>query len=379
MRIVYVLTSLGVGGAERQVLSLADRMSARGHAVALLVLRPRDPDDCATSHQVVHLNLRKTPTGLMAGLWRGARFLHAFRPDLVHSHNFHGNMLARLLTVAYQRAPLVATIHNVYEGGWLRMLAYRITDRRTALTTAVGHAAAERYIGLKAVSRSRCVVLTNGIDTVKFAADFARRLRMRSELEVMDEFVWLAAGRVVPAKDFPNLLHAFACVRKAQPHAKLFIAGSHAAGGRFAAFAVHHGSMKGVRWLGPRRDMPDIFDAADAFVLSSAWEGMPLVLGEAMAMKKPFVATDVGGVRELAGNCGSIVPSADSTALAEAMLSVMRLSAETRLVMGRAARERIVTSFNLDARADAWESLYASVIRKEPIASTPWFEALGLQ
>jgi glycosyltransferase involved in cell wall biosynthesis len=59
-----------------------------------------------------------------------------------------------------------------------------------------------------------------------------------------------------------------------------------------------------VRWLGLRRDMPALLDAADGFVLSSAWEGMPLAVGEAMAMEKSVVATDVGGVRELMGDTG---------------------------------------------------------------------------
>ncbi len=121
-------------------------------------------------------------------------------------------------------------------------------------------------------------------------------------------------------------------------------------------------SQEHVRWLGLRRDMPALLDAADGFVLASAWEGMPLVLGEAMAMEKPVVATDVGGVRELVGDAGTLVPAKDPEALAEAMLATMRQSREERARMGRAARERIVHQFSMDAAADWWEALYRKLL-----------------
>ncbi len=90
-----------------------------------------------------------------------------------------------------------------------------------------------------------------------------------------------------------------------------------------------------VRWLGLRRDMPALLDAADGFVSASAWEGMPLAVGEAMAMEKPVVATDVGGVRELVGDAGVLVPARDSEALAEAMMATMQRSGEEREQTGR--------------------------------------------
>jgi len=117
-----------------------------------------------------------------------------------------------------------------------------------------------------------------------------------------------------------------------------------------------------VRWLGLRRDMPAQLDAADAFVLASAWEGMPLAVGEAMAMERPVVATDVGGVRELVGDAGLIVPARDFAALAGAMTSTMGQSGEEREEIGRSARERILRHFSVDAAADAWERLYRELL-----------------
>ncbi len=100
---------------------------------------------------------------------------------------------------------------------------------------------------------------------------------------------------------------------------------------------------------------------------------MPLAVGEAMAMEKPVVATDVGGVRELVGDTGVLVPAANSEALAEAMnLQRCGESGEERAAQGRAARERVLRHFTVDAAADRWEALYRELLaRKSPGDSTP--------
>ena len=175
---------------------------------------------------------------------------------------------------------------------------------------------------------------------------------------VGDEFIWLAAGRVVTAKDYPNLLRAFAQVRAKSPQSQLWIAG--AAEDALATQALSGEWGASVRWLGLRRDMPALLDAADGFALASAWEGMPLVVGEAMAMRKPVVVTDVGGVRELVGDSGVIVPAKNAERLAEAMLGLMQLSLDDRLKMGNMESVQIRDTFSMDAKADAWESLYQS-------------------
>ncbi|MGD0478818.1 MAG: glycosyltransferase [Terracidiphilus sp.] len=368
MRIVTVLTSLGVGGAEKQALAVAERMARRGHDVALLVLMPRLPQEWPATLPVVHLDIRKNPASVVAGFRRGRHFLREFRPDVVHSHSFHANMLARLLTIGVPRAMVVSTVHNVYEGGWMRMMAYRLTDGLSERTVAVSQAAADRFVRLKAIPKHKCSVRTNGIDTQEFVPDAARRAATRAAMGADSSFVWLSAGRVTPAKDFPNLLRAFQLARKEQPDAELWIAGAPAdarlvvaADGtsrHYFGMAGEKGLHERVRWLGLRRDMAALLDAADGFVLASAWEGMPLVLAEAMAMEKPVVATDVGGVRELVGDRGVLVPAKNSGALAEAMLATMRRSREERAQQGRAARERILSRFSIDAAADWWEELY---------------------
>ena len=364
MRIAYMLTSLGRGGAERQVIALAERMAARGHHVVLVVLKPDETHEWPTSLEVIRLGMRKSLASIHYGLAGAHRFLRGFHPDLVHSHTFPANMAARLLHVYGSAPAVISTIHNVYEGGWRRSALYGLTDGLAIHTTAVSDAVAQRLVKLGTVPRSKCSVITNGIDLAEFAPAPQRRIAARSQLNAVDNFIWLAAGRVVPAKDYPNLLRAFARVRSASRQTRLWIAGdaNTPKGERMQDLAEGIGISDAVHWLGLRDDMPSLLDAADAFVLSSAWEGMPLVVGEALAMEKPVVATDVGGVRELIGNAGVVVPPKDSAALEDAMLRVMRMPEDQRNALGKAARERIRQRFDINAKAQEWDALYSHVL-----------------
>ena len=383
MRILYVLNSLGMGGAEKLTLALGEQMEKRGHNVALLVLLPRVTEEWPTHLDRRYLNIRRSPPGFFVGFERARRFADQFQPDLIHSHSFHANIFARLLKIFALRPVVISTIHNVYEGGWLRMLAYRLTDGLSRQTVAVSDAAAERFVELKAIPAHKCRVLVNGVDTSEFAPDAGRRAVVRTTMGASSsappdplipqspeftasgpasecEFVWLATGRVAPAKDYPNLLRAFARVRASGLDARLWICGE-PAGLHLSSLQSLAAELKlgdSIRWLGLRRDMPAMLDAADGLVSASAWEGMPLAVAEAMAMEKPVVATDVGGVRQLVGDAGILVPAQSPGALAEAMLGVMQERNEQRHALGRAARQRIASMFSIKAAADRWEALY---------------------
>jgi len=246
----------------------------------------------------------------------------------------------------------------------------RRADRRPVNSNAVACGAsalggAGRSISAGAVTPRKCSVVTNGIDTVEFAPNFERRSAMRSQLNAGDDFIWLTAGRVVPAKDYPNLLRAFAQAQTAIPQMQLWIAGeAGAAQDKAIESLVRELKLtQRVRMLGLRRNMPGLLDAADAFVLASAWEGMPLAIGEAMAMEKVVVATDVGGVRELVGAAATLVAPRNPEDLAATMLNVARTSHEGLQSIGRAARQRIIESFSIEARVDDWEALYNSLIK----------------
>jgi glycosyltransferase involved in cell wall biosynthesis len=124
-----------------------------------------------------------------------------------------------------------------------------------------------------------------------------------------------------------------------------------------------------VNLLGPRSDVSALMNAADGYVMSSAWEGMPMVLLEAAAIGLPIVTTDVGGNREAfeQGKSGYLVPAKDSSALANGMLKLMQQTPEARAEMGQAARRFIVEKYDLEAVVTQWEQLYAKLLNKRAV------------
>jgi len=367
MRIVYLLTTLGIGGTERLVLALAERMAARGHEVRIVTLAGEPAEQWPTRLDVVHLEVDRNPLRVLRGLMRGAGVVRRFRPQILHSHNFHGNLFARGIKMAWPPVRVISTVHNEYEGGSARMLALQLTDGLSERSVAVSEAVAERALELGIVPARKCSVISNGIDVAQFTPNAARRARLRAEMGAGEDFIWLTAGRVVPAKDYVNLLRAYFLVHGAAKGTQLWIAGQRE--GEYAEamryLAEELGIDGSVRWLGMRTDMAALLDGADGFVMASAWEGMPLAVAEAMAMRKPLVATGVGGVSELMDKCGLVVPPRNAEALARAMLSIVHTPPEAREFLGGAARERVAEHFNMDAKADAWEAVYREVAREK--------------
>jgi len=377
MRIAYLVTTLAVGGAERQVVALARGMVARGHSVVILVVKPILPGEIEPGQgiELFSLGIARNPASILLGALRGARWLHRWQPDLLHAHTFPANMIARMIRLTRLKMPLVGTIHNVYEGGWLRMLAYRLTDRLASRMTTVSTAAREAFLKLRAIRAENSEVTVNGIDCNEFQRIPGRREQVRKQAGVGDRFLWLAAGRIAAAKDYPLLLESFARLLESHPGSLLWIAG--AARPEDAALesdlrqrTTETGLDEKVCWLGARSDLPALMDAADGFVLSSAWEGLPLVVAEAMAMELPVVATNVGGVAELLGDCGWLIPPHDAESLAAGMCEVSDfvqresydLRAEAARRSGQSSRARVLANFEIGLRVAWWESYYRRLL-----------------
>lgn len=368
MKIALIITCLGVGGAEHQVVNLADRLDAAGHDVLLISLTdevlvaPRSP-----AVRLVSLGVRKTPATLIRAYARAGAALRRFGPDVVHSHMVHANIFTRMLRLSVGMPRLICTAHNTNEGGAFWMWAYRLTDGLAHLTTNVSQEAVDRYIACAAVAADKTLAVHNGIDCDTFRFDPDTRRRLRAALEAPpDAQVLLAAGRCCEQKDYPNLLHAFQSLVQRRADCVLWIAGTGADQAQLQALAERLGIAQRVRFLGLRRDIPALMSAADVFVLSSAWEGFPLVVGEAMACERIVVSTDAGGIAEWLGQSDYLVPIRDSAALADALDRALRLDAEARRACGLAARQRVLARFSLHAVAQRWERIYRGESRLGP-------------
>jgi glycosyltransferase involved in cell wall biosynthesis len=365
LRIQFVSTSLARAGAETQVVHLARRLVARGHRVGVVSLL--DPlafhaELVADGIDVVSLGMRRGQADPRA-LFRLARVVRRERPHVVHAHMVHANLVARLARPLAWAPVLVSTAHNIDEGGRASELAYRFTDRLTSVTTNVARAAVDRYVHVGAVPAGRIRYVPNGLDVATCRVAPGERARLRTELSVGDRFLWLAAGRLDVQKDYGVLLAAFA--NPPVPGRMLVIAGEGPLQRDLEAAAARLGlGPDAVRFLGQRPDVPSLLAAADGFVMSSAWEGLPMVLLEAAAAARPAVVTAVGGDADvvLHERTGLVVPAHDPPALAAAMRRVETLPEATRAAWGAAAYEHVATNFQLDRVVDLWLALYRELL-----------------
>ena len=240
----------------------------------------------------------------------------------------------------------------------------RVTDRLTDAITVLSSHLASELEGRRIAVRSRIHVIPNSVDVTRLDSG-VRRDQTREQLGVTDDqFLWLAVGRLDHAKDYPNLLNAFSDVSGRHPNVRLVVAGEGPLKGELHSMIQRLQIDDCVRLLGLRLDMPALYAASDALVLSSAWEGMPNVVLEAMASKRPVVATSVGAVPEVVadGESGLIVPPRDQRALSSAMARVIKLPEETREAFGRAGYDRVVSEFSRDSVIDKWEDLFNQLL-----------------
>ncbi|RBM71557.1 glycosyltransferase [Vibrio paracholerae] len=360
MKIALIITGLGMGGAERQVCDLADQFANKGHSVLLIsmtgetVNRPQ-----STTVEVVELNMTKTPLGFIKAYWQARHLIQQFKPDVVHSHMVHANVFTRLLRVTIRFKKLICTAHSSNEGDRLRMLAYRLTDRLCDISTNVSQEAADISVKRGAAPASRIIAMPNGIDTARFTFNLEYRASLRQQLKLSDNTpLILAVGRLTAAKDYPNLLKAFSLLPADLNHAQLAIIGTGEEQANIEALAAQLGLTQRVHFLGMRRNVHEWMSAADLFVLSSAWEGFALVVAEAMACERIVVATDCGGVAEVVGDIGYLVPPRDSEKLADNIKRALALSPQERKTLGDNARKYIESRYSLSTIANKWLDIY---------------------
>lgn len=359
MRIMLVVHSIGVGGAERVVTSLANEFVNRGHEVCLVALEAKRPSlPLSKEVQLVELSARKSVGGLFHVLTSLRSVVQSFKPDVVHSHMVHSNIVTRVLRCLVSFPRLISTVHSTNEGGQHRMIAYWLTNRLADVTTNVSEEAVAAFENRGAVPKGKMLTVHNGIDTRTFNYSQDTRDQTRHLLGVEpSERLILAVGRLDPAKNYPNLLRALACM-SSDVVWRVFVAGTGALETELRLQCERLGLTNRVTFLGLRRDVRDLMCAADVFTLSSDYEGFPMVVGEAMACERVVVATDCGGVAEFTGGTGILVPARNPEALAEALARALTMPHHEARQLGRQARERVVSLFSLDASVDRWLALY---------------------
>jgi glycosyltransferase involved in cell wall biosynthesis len=377
-RILMVVTGLSFGGAETQVVRLATEFKARNWQVRVACLVGPYAYVEQLERQGIHVHKLGMRRGLPdpRAIARLRSLIKSFSPDVVHCHMFHANILGRVTRLFCRMPALVCTVHNLREtserGGPTshKEFLYRLTDRLASRTTIICRAAFERYVRVGAVPRNRLQIIPNGVDTDVFSPSEALRSTTRKALGVGSRFVWLAVGRLVNQKDYPNLFHALA--RLDRSRFIVLIAGSGPLEPDLREQCARLGLDTCVQFCGAHEDIVPLYNAADSFVMSSEFEGLSVALLEATSIGLPAVVTDAGGNTEIVrdGETGYVVPPGDPAALCAAMQRMMNLSVEGRKTMGDAARQYCTQHYRTTSVVDRWRDLYAGCLPSERFHTT---------
>lgn len=358
-RVVLLIRSLNIGGAERQLVELAKGLHARGMDVRVLTFYPGGtlrPELVAAGVLVEDLG-KQGRWDVVPFMWRFARHLHGLRPTVLYSFLPVANLLALLVRLFL---PGTRVVWGMRASG----IDFRCYDRLARLVDGLERSLA-RYCA-RVVFNSRAglaharqrgmfvghaEVIGNGIDTGRFRFDPAARARWRASWRIgEDDFVVGVVARIDPMKGHALLLDALASSRGT----RMVCVGDGEPGlvQALRARACELGVDERVCWLAATLDIAGLYSAFDLVCLPSLSEGFPNVVAEAMSCERVCVVTDVGDAAFLVGDTGLVAPAGDAAALAGRIRDVAGMTADRRAELGRFARQRVEDRFSVAAMVE---------------------------
>jgi glycosyltransferase involved in cell wall biosynthesis len=371
VRLVLAESGTSVGGSERVVWELATRLPAGRFDVRVWLSGSPGVDELAESLAARDLPVDRVPEVDSRWDWRGMLAtwsrLRRQRPALLHLHHVWpaaDRYLASLASAA--GVPhLVVTEHLVGRSHSTarRTLKRRELQRADAVTAVCG-AVADSLVCDYGVERARVRVVPNGADLPDEEREWPAAQRLRDDLGV-GQFrpLWVCAARLEEQKGHAVLLEALVQLKARGLDFIVVLAGEGSLRADLERRAVAAGVAERVRFAGHVETVGPLLLAADACVLPSMWEGLPLSLLEALARGRPTVASQVGGVPEVIedGVTGRLVPAGDAAALAAALEDFHRRPDAARR-LGRAGAERVRAEFTWPRVVEAFEAVYDEVL-----------------
>ncbi len=369
VRVLHVISGLNVGGAEMmlyKLISTADRTLFDFRVISLTGMGEMEQRIEQLGVPVLALQLKSIPG------WRALQNeIKRWQPDLVQTWLYHADLIGGLAAVMNRVLVLWNIRHsdvNSPDTKWTTRAVMRInallSHRLPVRVVVCSRSAAQSHVQIGYDSR-KMVYISNGVDTSAFKPDALARATVAAQLGIGVEVPLLGmAARFHPIKNQRGLLEALQLLHQQMPDVHLVLLGRdmEEANPDLNKWVRELGLEGSVHLLGERDNMPLWMAALDGYVSSSNSEAFPTVLIEAMSCATPCVTTAAGDSAEIVADTGFVVPVGDGTALAAACLKLLRLSPAARRALGAAARERVLTEFDLPAVVQRYQDLYLSVL-----------------
>ncbi len=366
VRILHVIdTMLGMGGMEKNVINLIQRMDEDRFEHVICVVRSLGSmvKDIPSRTRVICLERMQTGRSFL--VWRLAKLIDEVKPNIIHSRNW-GTIEAILAGGWSGSCALVHSEHGLDFGNApaepmrrrvLRRLAFQLADQ----VCCVSYALRDYYARSTGHPSTRIRVIHNGVDTGRVCPRESSRFHMRQLLGIApDEFCIGLIGRIEPVKDLPTLLSAAADLPTTGLLWRMIIAGDGSESAALRGYVSERVNLRDrVHFLGEVDNVPELLNALDVYALPSLYEGISNSLLEAMATAVPVVASAVGGNTEVIVDqeSGLLFPVGDSQALAGTLRLVWERE-DQRIRLGRNGQKRVQTHFSMDSMIRGYEDLY---------------------
>ncbi|MEI8139853.1 MAG: glycosyltransferase [bacterium] len=361
LKVLQVLPSMDMGGAERLVLNLLDELDRNDFQTEVCVLGDSPFVEAVKQRGVPVSQVQSFRSSKDVGfLRRLIRAVKLVRPDVIHSHiwlpSFYAGLCGRALGI-----PVIGTFHSNYNVESLYERFSLCVTNWCCYKVVLVSQSQMRHFRLLARSGNISVIL-NGVclpeDVEAQGAGRCQNIRKELGLE-SEERVITCVANLRPVKAHSLLLDAFRAVAEVQPNLKLLLVGDGPLLASLRGQCEDSGIRTMVQFLGVRADVLDILAITDVFVSSSSSEALSMAILEAMAMGKPVIATDVGGNSELIqhGADGLLVPYGDPRAMADAIISFLT-DRDYAAQLGTRAKAKMRSCFTASKMAEHYANLY---------------------
>ncbi len=381
MKIVHIITGLSTGGAERALYNLLQgglHTEFDCYVVSLRTKGTIGPQIQALGVPVIALGIPSRRT--LVGVINLRHFIKALQPDVIQGWMYHGNLAATLTSNFVSNIPAVLAWnirHSLYDLGYEKLMTRQVirANRFFSNTPDVilynSHLSRKQHEAFGFIAHNGQVI-PNGIDVQQFSFSSTSRQRIRIELGIPpDALVFGHVARLHSMKDHPLFLGAAANVALRHSDVYFLLSGRDVSPENPSiAQLIPEKVRNRFHLLGERSDVEELMSTMDVFCLSSRGEGFPNVLGEAMAVGVPCLATDVGDSAAIVGDTGVIVPPNNEEAFIAGIEHFLTMSSEERNLLGTMARARIAANYTLGIIVNQYAGLYEKLVGKKRSSSS---------